>query len=154
MSKPKKIIIGDSENKAKKSAIFKVKSQEKLEDKQFKEAKVDTTWEGQSLETPNTRLEDDAGVGKKIIIRRFEFGLRPLQKGEKAPSNQQLLEYFKPQVFQMLWKDGWTQCEAIRTLLSKDHQHFYIFVPAEATGSGSNSVILETPLTLKQILHG
>lgn len=154
MKKTKPITIGEKGNEAKRGKIFKIKSKEKIEDELFREAKIDTTWEGQELETPTTRLEDDMGVGKKMIIRRFEFGLKPLEDGQPRPTDTQLLEAFKAQVFQMLWKDGWVQCEAIRTLLSKDNKHFYIFVPAEAVGSGTNSTIIEKPLTLKQILHG
>jgi hypothetical protein len=114
-------------------------------------------WHGAKLETPRSdNLLTDPGFGDARIIRRFEFSLPPMRKGEAIPTNEQLKNFHRPKIVTFLWKDGLDLISDLGIVRKKNK--FYIEVLCEVqksvTGRGTKHNLYENPLTLKQVIHG
>lgn len=98
-------------------------------------AKVEAEgWEGQELEVKSDPLVD-AGTGKPLVIRIFDFKLNPALKRKEFPKNKQdVFNSHARQIKDFLWKDGLVAREDVspRVQFSKKEMKYRIFVLCEA----------------------
>ena len=129
----------------------------KIEDHIVEEANVKTDeglLEAKKGEVHSTtRLEDDHGTGKKVIIRSFDFKANPEAFKHQTPSKQQLFDAHAEQIKVFLWKDGYSVMPEVkpRLMLSKNRHYYRILVGAEPR---LGEYIAEHAPTLSQIAHG
>lgn len=100
----------------------------------------------------DTKLEQDSGSGKKVIVRCYEFASNPEAFKQHKPSKQQLFDYHKKGIEIQLWSDGLKQIPEVepKIIISKNKKNYRIYVGAEPQ---HGQVILEQPKTLSQIAH-
>ena len=100
-----------------------------------------------------TKLEQDTGRGKSVVIRCFEFAANPEAFKQRKPSKQELIESHRKGIEIMLWRDGLRPIEgaAVRIIVNKKKTKYRIFVGAEPS---LGNVLLEQTKTLSQLAHG
>lgn len=122
-------------------------------EKNAKNAPVkDIQWEGEELQTQSqTKLEEDKGTGRQIIIRFFEFGANPKVFKEYKPTTQQLFDSHKKGIEAILWKDQLKPFEEVepRIMFSKNKTHYRIII---ACVPNSISGFLDKSQTLTQLI--
>jgi hypothetical protein len=92
----------------------------------------DGKWEGQELGVTSDPLID-AGTGKFVLIRKFDYALKPgLKKKEQPKNKQEIFNAHTRQIREFIWKDGMTIREDVppRVILGK--KGYMIFVTCEA----------------------
>lgn len=101
----------------------------------------------------DVRLEEDMGVGQKVILRTFRFSANPQAFREKTPSKQELFDAHAKQIEIFLYKDGFVRMEGVepKLFLSKDRLSYYIIVAAVPK---FGEYTHERALTLKDITNG
>ena len=97
-----------------------------------------------------TKLEDDKGVGREIVLRRFRFASNPQIK--QLPAAQELFNSHLKGIQGMLWSDGWRPIDGMepRLIFSKSKRNYDIFIACEPM---LGQTVLEKPQTLSQIAH-
>ena len=98
----------------------------------------------------NTKLEDDKGKGKEVILRFFEYSANPEIFSQRTPTSQELFNAHSREIEIKLWQDGLVPEPQIepRLLLSKDRSH-YKFVVGCRLGRGQ--ILTSTPVTLSEL---
>lgn len=92
----------------------------------------DGKWEGQELGATSDPLVD-AGIGKHIVIRMFEYLLNPALKRKEKPKNkQEIFNNHAGQIKAFLWKDGLVPREDISPRVVLNKKGYRIFVTCEA----------------------
>lgn len=112
------------------------------------------THEVESVEVQSTtKLEDDMGVGKEVIMRSFTFKVNPEAFKFHVPTKQELFDSHHRGIENYLWKDGLTfeKQHEPHILFNKTNTAYTIFVVA--TPSRGQSVTDKTR-TLSEIAHG
>lgn len=87
----------------------------------------------QSVEVQSkTKLQDDRGEGKYVIIRKFTFGMNPKAFQEAKPDKQTLFNYHLKGIEIALWADGWKIFTDVQPQLTFDTAklQYSIFVGA------------------------
>lgn len=100
----------------------------------------DIKWHGKEVETPTTPLQD-TGKGKPIILRCFDFAIKP---GADLPSENEILEMYSKYIDTFLWKDSLRRIMDLKLVIEKDK--FKIFATCQPK---TGAVLLETPLTIQ-----
>lgn len=97
-----------------------------------------------------TKLEDDKGVGREIVLRFFEYTANPDVFKSNIPSGQTLFNAHHKEMEISLWRDGLVPEPRIepRLLFSKDHTHYKFVIGCRAA---KGQLILSNPLTLKEL---
>lgn len=121
--------------------------------KKLKDVVLDgDTYHTEQVETQSkTKLEDDKGNGKEMILRFFEYTANPDIFKDRTPSAQELFNAHKKEMELKLWQDGMVADPLIdpRLLFSKDKTH-YKFVIGCRLGKGQ--ILTSIPLTLSQLV--
>lgn len=107
-----------------------------------------------SIETSSdTKLEDDHGTGRAVVMRTFTFKANQKAFKDHLPLKQELFNMHYRGIEMYLWKDGLLLCQEYEPhlLFNSKKTHYTIFVVA--TPSHSN-VLSETPKTLSEISNG
>lgn len=124
---------------------------------------IDTDAKGDNYEVKqgevhsDTKLEDDTGHGKAILIRSFDFKANPDAFKVRTPSKQELFNAHAKQIEIILWKDGLQVMPDVKPqlVLSKQRNHYRIIVGAEPS---RGNIILPSDQkkfqTLSQAAHG
>ncbi len=96
-----------------------------------------------------TKLEDDKGEGKEIILRQFEYTANPETFNNRIPTGQELFNAHQKEIEISLWKDGLVVEPKIdpRLILSKDNTHYKFFIGCRL---GRGQILTQTPLTLSE----
>jgi hypothetical protein len=116
----------------------------------------DVVMDGDKYETSevsvesNTKLEDDKGKGREVILRFFEYVANPDEFKNKTPTPQALFNAHHREMEIKLWQDGLVPDPVIdpRLILSKDRTH-YKFVIGCRLGKGQ--ILTQTPVTLSEL---
>jgi hypothetical protein len=106
-----------------------------------------------SIETASqTKLEDDLGTGKPVVMRSFTFKLNPEAFKAMAPSKQELFDTHVKGIEMHLWRDGLTfeKRHEPHILFNKQRTAYTIFVVATPS---HKDVLLEKTQTLTEIAH-
>ena len=135
-------------NKVKKEKKFK------LTEKEAKNAPTkDIEWEGEEVGVESTtKIQDDKGTGKEIILRFFTFAANKEAFKMHTPSAQELFDSHRKGIESLLWSDGLSPYFAVepRIILSKDKSHYRFVV--SCVPSIGNTLIDKTQ-TLNQLLN-
>ena len=110
-------------------------------------------WESAQAEVrADTKLTEDKGQGRPIILRSFEFGAKPGAFKDHIPSKQELFNAHFKQIEIILWQDGLTAVREIEPKLqiNKKKTHYRIWVAATPQ---RGAVLVERPKTLSQIAN-
>lgn len=102
-------------------------------------------------------LEDDAGFGKTIVVRSFDFKANPTAFHAYTPSKQELFNVHAKQIEEYLWADGLQPMPDvhIQVILSKRRDGYRIVVGAEPRqGQIINRRDQDKIQTLSQAAHG
>lgn len=105
----------------------------------------------------DTKLEDDVGDGKAIIIRSFDFRANPSAFKERTPSKQELFNAHALQIEAMLDGDNLMVMPDVKPqlVLSKQRNGYRIIVGAEPKVGQSISLRDHDKFqTLSQAAHG
>lgn len=100
----------------------------------------------------DTKLENDLGLGKPVIIRSYEFAANPEAFKQHKPTKQELFNYHAKWILTQLWSDGLKPVEEVepRVILNKRKTKYRIFVGAEPR---QGQVLTEQTKTLAQLAH-
>ena len=100
-----------------------------------------------------TKLEEDVGDGRPVILRKFEFGMNPTAWQQYRPTKQELFNYHLKGIEIALWKDGLKPMPDVNPRIVVDSQNmkYQIFVAAEVA---RGHLLNANPLTLKQLTSG
>lgn len=112
----------------------------------------DIQWEGEEIGVQSdTKIEEDKGTGREIILRFFDFAANPEVFKQHKPTPQELFDTHKKGMASMLWTDGLTPYEVIepRLLFSKDKSQ-YRFVISCIPSTGNT--LIDKTHTLSQLL--
>lgn len=87
---------------------------------------------GATLESDKAQIIDQ-GIGKKVLIRIFEFTMNPLLKNMPI-DRQDLFNNHAKQIATILWGDGLRPLDSIppRVILDREKNIYRIFVTCEA----------------------
>lgn len=101
----------------------------------------------------DTKLENDMGVGKEVIMRSFQFKLDRKMFEAAPPTKQQLFDGHLHGLEISLWRDGliFDKSHEPHILFNKKLTHYTIFLVA--TPARGQTVIDKTR-TLSEIAHG
>lgn len=132
-----------------RSTSGKVANQTTFVEKDAKGAPVkDIAWQASQIEAQSdTKLEDDTGYGKAIVIRMFEFAINPNGWPNK-PTKQELFNAHLHGIEVMLWRDGLKVMTDVEPRLSIGKKKYRIWVAAEPA---RGHLLNETPKTLSQL---
>jgi hypothetical protein len=133
---------------AKQTKKFKV-----IEKEAINAPTKDLQWEGEEVSARSeTKLEQDLGTGKPIIIRFFEFGANVQAFKDHKPTAQELFDSHRKGIEAVLWRDGLRPHSAIepRLMFSKSKTHYRFIIGCEPS---LGNVLNEKPQTLSQIAH-
>lgn len=93
----------------------------------------DIEWEGEEIGAESdTKLEQDIGDGREIVIRFFEFGANPAVFEKAKPTAQQLFNHHLNGIEAHLWKDGLQPFPEVepRLMFSKDKKRYRFIIAA------------------------
>ena len=110
-------------------------------------------WEGEQIEASSeTRLEDDTGTGREIVLRTFEFAINPESFKQHTPTKQELFDSHVRGIRGMLWADGLETFEEVepRLIFSKNKKFYRICLACVPT---RGNTVLEKPQTLSEITN-
>ena len=113
----------------------------------------DIPWIGQEINvSSDTKLEQDTGTGKPIILRVFTFAANPERFKDHVPTRQELFDDHRDPIRQFLWKDDLVAVETLapRIIVSQDKKSYQIFVACQPR---AGRVLLERPQTLSKIAN-
>ena len=113
--------------------------------------KVDLEWEGEQLQSQSdTKLEEDKGTGKPVILRFFEFGANIDSFKKHKPTAQELFNSHLQGIKSLLWRDGLSFYEDVqpRLIFSKDKTRYRFIIPCIPT-----QVLVDAPKTLTQLIR-
>lgn len=101
----------------------------------------------------DTKLEEDVGVGRKIVIRSFDFKANPEAFRLHTPEKQELFNAHARQIEEFLWRDGLLRVEEVspKLLISKDKTGYRIIVGAT---NRLGAYFDDKAQTLTDIAHG
>lgn len=105
-------------------------------------------WFGTTVETDGVPMFDP-GIGRPLILRTFEFAVKPSQVGQKRPTNAELFNFHWPQIRDMIRFDGLIENRDIAPRVVIGKKRYRIFVLCEPK---FRTMINETPQTLQQII--
>lgn len=92
----------------------------------------DEKWEGQELGVTSDPLVD-AGTGKIVLLRKFDFALKPgMSKKEQPKNKQDIFNSHARQIKDFIWKDGLKIREDIAPRIILGKKGYTIFVTCEA----------------------
>jgi hypothetical protein len=129
--------------KAKGKSVSKFKAIDK-ESNDFKD------WEGEELHAQSdTKLNEDRGTGKAVVLRCFDFAANPETFKDHKPTAQELFNVHKKGMESLMWTDGMAPFEEVepRLLFSKNGKYYRFIVaclPREA--------LMDKPKTLTELL--
>lgn len=107
-----------------------------------------------SIETQSeTKLEDDKGTGRPLVIRTYTFELNSKAFKVHVPTKQELFDGHVRGIETSLWRDGLTFAKdhEPRVLFNKKQTHYTIFVIAEPS---RGNVITDNTRTLTELANG
>lgn len=117
------------------------------EQQEFEQQAGKADWYGRDVYTQSKPMIDP-GTGKEVIIRKFEFGLNPLYKGNK-PNKQDIFNMHWRQLRNILWGDGLVPMESVPPRVEfRDNNVYWIFLTCEAR---LNTVIADKVQTLQDL---
>ncbi len=104
-------------------------------------------WFGSTLETPGTPMID-SGTGRPLILRTFEFAMKPLPPGTPHPTKQQLFNAHWEQIKITIRFDGLVANTDVEPRVVIGKKRYRIFILCEPK---FRELIIEQPKTLQQI---
>lgn len=113
----------------------------------------DLQWEGEEVRAESkTKLEDDRGSGRAVILRFFDFGANVASFKEHKPTAQHLFNSHIKGIESLLWRDGLTFFKEVepRLMFSKDKTKYRFIIAAVPNAS---NVLADKPKTLSQLLQ-
>jgi len=101
----------------------------------------------------DTKLEDDIGQGRKIVIRSFDYKANPEAFKLHIPEKQELFNYHARGIEEFLWGDGLVLVKEVqpKLIISKDKTGYRIIVGAT---NRFGEYFNDNAQTLTQIAHG
>lgn len=108
--------------------------------------KAEDNWYGRELQTKSNPVYDP-GVGKPLVIRRFDFVVNPDFKGKL--SQQELFNLHWKQISIQLWSDGLVPYEKVQPKVHIGKGKYTIGILAEAN---SRNAFMDKPKTLQQLM--
>lgn len=106
-------------------------------------------WFGTSIETPGTPMIDSA-TGKPLILRTFEFAMKPLPPGIPIPTKQQLFNSHWPHIRDVIRFDGLVANTDVEPRVVIGKSRYRIFVLCEPK---FREVLIDRPITLQQVFN-
>ena len=100
----------------------------------------DIKWQTQDLEFQSD-FKQDKGQGKPIILREFDFSIKP---GVDLPSKEEIAETYQRFIDQFLWKDSLRRIAELKVIIEKDK--FRIFATCQGK---TGAILLDKPLTIQ-----
>lgn len=104
-------------------------------------------WYGATLETPGTPMVD-SGSGRPLILRIFEFAVKPQPSGTPSATKQQLFNLHWRQIRDMIWADGLVANTDVGPRVVVGKKRYRIFVLCEPK---FRTMIAERPSSLQDI---
>lgn len=107
-----------------------------------------------SIETQSqTKLEDDKGTGRPLVIRTYTFQINKEAFKFHVPTKQELFDTHVRGLEMTLWRDGLTFAKDHdpQILFNKGRTHYTIFIVAEPS---RGNVLTDKTQTLTEIVHG
>lgn len=94
----------------------------------------------------------DSGTGKPLILRTFEFAMKPLPPGTPHPKEQQVFDAHWPHIKTIIRFDGLTANTDVAPRVVIGKKRYRIFILCEpTTRRGITETILEKPKTLQEV---
>jgi hypothetical protein len=112
----------------------------------------DLQWEGEEVRAESkTKLEEDKGTGRPIVLRFFEFGANFAAFKNRKPTAQELFNSHKKGMEAMLWSDELVFFQDVepRLQFSKDGSKYRFIIPCIPR---SGSVLVDAPKTLSELV--
>ena len=92
----------------------------------------DIPWEGEEIAAESvTKIQDDRGDGRGVVLRFFDFGANPETFALHKPTAQELFNTHMRGMESLLWRDGlkpFTDAEP-RLMFSKDKKNYRFIIP-------------------------
>ncbi len=113
----------------------------------------DIQWEGEEVAVESkTKIEEDKGTGRAVVLRFFDFGANPQAFKIHKPTAQELFNTHLKGIEAVLWKDGLKVLPEVqpRLMFSKDKTKYRFIIPSVPVSYSSK---FENTQTLSQILH-
>lgn len=108
----------------------------------------DILWNASQVQTPETRIED-AGSGRPIILRQFDFKYDPTLKGR--PTKEQILtEDYKRYLNTLLWADELELVQEPKVVF--EDKGFKVFAVCQARKGSMLPHYANKPLPLQEVL--
>lgn len=110
-------------------------------------------WYGATLQTDGTQMVD-AGTGKAMVLRTFEFSKNPkvqLELKDKKipqPTKQQIFNTHWPQIKTILWGDGLIANQDVEPRVVIGKKKYRIFLLCQAK---MGTTIIEKAQTLQEV---
>lgn len=101
----------------------------------------------------DTKLEDDIGTGRQIVIRSFDYKANPEAFRFSTPTKQELFDAHKRGIEEFLYRDGLVRVEEVapKLIISKDKTGYRIIVGAT---NRMTEYFADKAQTLTDIAHG
>ncbi len=110
-------------------------------------------WFGTTIETPGTPMID-AGIGDALILRTFEFAMKPLPPGTAHPTKQQLFNSHWPHIKDTIRFDGLVANTDVNPRIIIGKKRYRIFVLCEPKFNQYGIKVLNgKPTTLQEIFN-
>lgn len=112
------------------------------------------TYDASSVEAASqTKLEDDQGVGKEVIMRSFTFKVNRKMFEAAPPTKQQLFDGHLHGLEMSLWRDGliFDKTHEPHILFNKKLTTYTIFLVATPA---RGQTVVDKARTLSEIAHG
>lgn len=112
------------------------------------------SYDASSVEAASdTKLEDDKGSGKAVVMRSFTFKLDRKVFEAVPPTKQELFDGHVHGLEMALWRDGliFDKSHEPHIVFNKKLTHYTIFLVANPA---RGQTVLEKPQTLTEIAHG
>lgn len=104
-------------------------------------------WYGQTLESAGVPMIDSKS-GKPLVLRTFEFALKPSALGKERPDQASLFNFHWPQIKTIIWSDGLIENRDVSPRVIIGKKRYRIFVLCEPK---FRTAIVERPTDLQTI---
>ena len=102
-------------------------------------------WHAQTLKSDGVPMVD-AGIGRPLILRVFEFSIKPGQK--EVPLKQDIFNSHWAQIRALIWSDGLVASTDVNPRVIIGKKRYRIFILCEPK---FRTVIIDKPTTLQDI---
>lgn len=111
---------------------------------------MDENWFGSTIETPTTPMVDN-GTGRPLILRTFEFAIRPGQL--RRPTEQELFNAHWEHIKTAIKFDGLTANTDVdpRVVIGKKRYRIFILCEPRMNSQGVKETVIEKAKSLQDV---